>query len=768
MRQPGRIPISICVIMSAFLLFGFLPVQLAAAGPERAGYGYLVQSTTPCAVWWAEGAYKVMRADPLPAKTQGVVRIAAAANEYEPFLLVLRPNARLDDVRVAAGPLMDEKGRSIGAEAVSVRHVEYVKVTTPTDDLGKAGWWPDPLPPYDGPFTAAAGENHPLWITVHVPKDAAPRLYKGEVTVSAGAWSCRVPVELRVWGFALPDKPSVRSSFGLPTGDIKAYHNLETREELEKVVDLYYADMREHRLAPTAPFELYPMSVTTSGVFWKGGEFVTDGPHGGRRALKVVDDTVEQNVAAEYDAPVPVAGRAPLKLTFWARTKEPGQPYTVLCEFFTPGGAWIAGANLLKVYEGAVAWKQESLEVPALPDEAAALRLSLFPAFRDNTGTTKGTAWFDDIALAAAPRGAEARIENLLPGGDFEMPVESMKVAVDFTEFDRGARRYLDEFGFNAYDLPLQGLGNGSFFSRFEGMFAGFRQGTTEYDALLSQYLRQVEDHLAKNGWLGREYIYWFDEPDPKDYPFVREGMLNIRKNAPRLTRFITEHRPGPEIMDVSEIGCTIFDRVDPKAVAELAPKGREFWSYLCTGPKSPWITLFIDHPAVNLRMWLWMSYKWGLKGILVWRADYWSSPTLFPPGVLQNPWQDPMSYTVGYGVPYGQVSHWGNGDGRFLYPPNRDPGKDKTKYLCGPVDSVRWEILREGIEDYEYFVLLERAVREARAKGKGGKLVDEAARLLNFQPALFTSGKEYTKDPLDLLRYRTNVAVMIEKLGAR
>lgn len=413
---------------------------------------------------------------------------------------------------------------------------------------------------------------------------------------------------------------------------------------------------------------------------------------------------------------------------------------------------------------------KSTVEFPQLPAEASGLRLSLFPAFRDNGGTTKGTAWFDDIVLQAAPKGPEARIDSLLAGGDFEMPVEGMKVSIDFTDFDRGARRYLDEFGFNAYDLPLEGLGTGSFYDRTAGTFAGFRQGTPEYDNLLSQYLLQVEDHLARNGWLGREYIYWFDEPDPKDYPFVREGMLNIRKNAPRLTRFITEHQPGPEIMDVSEIGCTIFNRVDPKAVAELAPKGREFWSYLCTGPKSPWVTLFIDHPAVNLRMWLWMTYKWGLKGILVWRADYWSSPTLFPPGVLQNPWADPMSYTVGYGVPFGQVNRWGNGDGRFLYPPNRDPGKEKTKYLSGPVNSVRWEIMREGIEDYEYFVLLERAVKEAKGKAKNKGIIVEATKLLDFPAKLFTSGTEYTKDPLDLLRYRAKVKVaeMIEKLTAR
>jgi hypothetical protein len=754
--------------------FLILAASLATAAPappepsEAGGYGYLVRGGPPCKVWWAEGAYKVMRDDPVPAAEQGIVRIAAARNEYEPFLLVLKPETRLDDVRVAAGRLINEKGRTIGPAEITICHVEYVRITTPTDAAGKAGWWPDPLPLYDGPFTAAAGENHPLWITVRVPKDAAPGRYRGEVALTAEGWSCAVPVELDVRSFALPDKASIRSSFGLPTGDIKAYHNLETREELERVVDLYYQNMREHRVAPTSPFELYPMKLETRGVFWKGGEFVAEGVHGGRRAYKVTDETVEGNVAAEYDAPVPIDRHAPLQLTLWARTAEAGQPFTVLCEFTTPEGVWIAGANLLKVFAGSVDWSQETVEFPRLPDEAAALRLTLFPAFRDNTGTTKGTAWFDDVVLKAAPKGPEARIDSLLPGGDFEIPVEGMKVSVDFSEFDRGARRYLDEFGFNAYNLHLEGLGTGSFYSQQEGMFCGFRQGTPEYDALISQYLKQVESHLAAKGWLGREYIYWFDEPDPKDYPFVREGMLNIRRNAPRLTRFITEHRPGPEIMDVSEIGCTIFDRVDPKAVAELAPKGREFWSYLCTGPKAPWVTLFIDHPAVNFRMWLWMTYRWGLKGILVWRADYWNSPTLFPPGILQNPWADPMSYTVGYGVPFGQVNHWGNGDGRFLYPPNREPGKDDTKYLCGPVNSVRWEILREGIEDYEYFVLLERAIQDAKAKPKLRAAAAEAAKLLDLPPSLFASGKEYTKDPLELLRYRAKVAEAIERLAAR
>ena len=73
----------------------------------------------------------------------------------------------------------------------------------------------------------------------------------------------------------------------------------------------------------------------------------------------------------------------------------------------------------------------------------------------------------------------------------------------------------------------------------------------------------------------------------------------------------------------------------------------------------------------------------------------------------IQNPWQDPMGYVSGYGRPAGSIAYWGNGDGRFLYPPNRDAGQDKREFIEGPVSSIRWEMLREGLEDYEYFWLL-------------------------------------------------------------
>ena len=735
------------------------PARPAAEAPPD--YGYLLSDDAVAAVWWAEGAYKVRRADPVPGRPAAEVALRAARNEYEPFLLVLRPKVRMSEVRVETGPLVHRTGASLPAGALSVCRVEYVAVTRPTDEFGAAGDWPDPLPPYDGPFLAPAGENSSLWITVHVPGETPAGTYRGEVVLSAGPWRRVVPVVLDVWNFALPASPSVRSAFGLPSDHIRRYHNLETREELERVYDLYLKNFREHRVAPISPFELYPPRVVFSGVPWEGGEFVSEpGPGGTQRALMVVDSDPAALVEARSAAAVPVRPGVDYRLSFRARAEADGQEYTVYLAGADAEGEALPTENRLQVFKGSREWKAETFDIRPFPPEVRSVRIHLLPVFRDVSGSRTGTAWFDDLGLAEKNGGG-----NLVPGGDCEVDRAAISVRTDFEAFDRAARRFLDEYGFNAFDLPVEGLGSGSFFSRTPGLFGGFRQGTPEYDRLLSQHLGQVEKHLAENGWLGKEYIYWFDEPDAKDYAFVREGMTNIRKNAPRLTRFITEHLPGPDIMDVSEIGCTIFHKINPAVIAGLKPKGREFWSYLCTGPKGPWVTLFIDHPAVNMRLWLWMSYAYGLDGILVWRANYWSSATVFPPGVLQNPWLDPMSYTVGYGVPYGQVLEWGNGDGRFLYPPNKNPGRDRTKYLTGPVDSVRWEILREGIEDYEYFKLLEKAVASA-----GGKLrarAAEAKRLLAVPEAVFKSAQEYTKDPRVLLDYRRRVAEAIEALTA-
>lgn len=740
-------------IISLLMFLLFIHIDSSAAKD----YGYYLTSDSLSTIWWTEGSYKIMRNDPIPSESREEIFISCARNEYEPFQLVLFPKFRIDDVRIYVSSLRNASGEEIKTDNISILHVEYLNIKIPTDDFGGTGDWPDPLPPYTGSFTAFPGENHPLWITVYVPSGLKTGTYRGTIAVTSGFWKKEIPLQVEVWPFQLPEKTTIRSSFGLFNENLEAYHNLETPEELRKVSDLYMKNFKEHRVCPTSPLSLYPMKITTRGVYWEGGFFVTDSVQSGKRSLIVYDNSVSKNVEATYIEKIPVTPSTRYIVSWFSKTGIGDQEYTVMVSCYNAEDELFPAHNKLKIHKGSTVWKHEQDTLVFLP-EVQKIKIHLFATFRDEIGSKTGEIYYDDVSLRR-----ETNQENLLHGGDFEMNIEDMSVDVDFTEFDKGAQRYLNDFGFNSFNLELEGLGTGSFHSKTGGAFCGFTQSSPEYDKLMSEYFKQVQEHLEENGWLGKEYIYWFDEPGAKDYEFVREGMKTIRKAAPKLTRFITENAPGPEIMDVAEISCTALRKVNPEFIADQVAKGKEFWSYLSTGTRRSWVSLFTDHPAIDMRIWLWMSYKYKMKGILVWSANYWNSPVVFPPQIFQNPWKDPMSYRSGYDTPFGQVNNWGNGDGRFVYPPNRDPNHDKRKYIEGPINSIRWEIMREGIEDYEYFCLLRNLITKAGPDKK--ETAEKASQLLNFPESLFRSGQEYTKDPQALLNYRRKIAEMIRLL---
>jgi len=56
---------------------------------------------------------------------------------------------------------------------------------------------------------------------------------------------------------------------------------------------------------------------------------------------------------------------------------------------------------------------------------------------------------------------------------------------------------------------------------------------------------------------------------------------------------------------------------------------------------------------------------------------------------------------------------------------------------LTGPIDSVRWEMLRKGIEDYEYLWLLRERLQQARARGVPRRLLARDEALLAVPPEI-------------------------------
>lgn len=332
----------------------------------------------------------------------------------------------------------------------------------------------------------------------------------------------------------------------------------------------------------------------------------------------------------------------------------------------------------------------------------------------------------------------------------------------DFSEFDKAGEKYFDQFGFTSLHLPLLGMGGGTFHDRHKGKIGEYEQGTPEHERLFREYASSVEKHLKEKGWLDKAFVYWFDEPEPRDYEFVKEGMDLIHRNASGLKRFLTE-QPEKELFGAANIWCAILDAYNPEICHERQKQGDEIWWYICTGPKQPYPGLFIDHPITDLRAWLWMTHKYDVQGCLVWQSNYWTSDLAYPEPNIQDPWTDPMSYVTGYGNPVGHREYWGNGDGRFIYPPQN--WKEGKKLISGPVDSVRWEMLREGMEDFEYFTLLKKKLDEGKLTIKQ---TAQANELLAIPEEIVKSRTEYTKDSQSLYDYREKLAEFLERVSEK
>ena len=87
------------------------------------------------------------------------------------------------------------------------------------------------------------------------------------------------------------------------------------------------------------------------------------------------------------------------------------------------------------------------------------------------------------------------------------------------------------------------------------------------------------------------------------------------------------------------------------------------------------------------------------------------------------------------------------------------------TPVLEGPVESIRWEMLRDGIEDYEYLALLERLLDE-KAGELSAERVDGFAQLLVVPEAISASISEFTRDPAPIDERRRQLAAAIASLS--
>jgi hypothetical protein len=240
---------------------GHPPPQLADLGAgsvtgtegttEAGGYLHLVTgaSTGGLGVWTAPVVEKVRQTAAAPVAT-APLRVHAARDEFEPFQLVVRSDSQ-QSLAVSISDF-SSGANTIASTAVTLHRLDYVNVTQLSDHFGRLGMWPDPLYPVamGGSVTFPAGLNQPLWFTVHVPRDAKSGIY--QATASVG--SATIPVELEVWGFALPQEIHLAGEWGFRWSNVVEQYKGTILGTVQPcywdLLDALYEDFADHRLTP--------------------------------------------------------------------------------------------------------------------------------------------------------------------------------------------------------------------------------------------------------------------------------------------------------------------------------------------------------------------------------------------------------------------------------------------------------------------------------------------------------------------------------------
>jgi hypothetical protein len=259
--------------------------------------------------------------------------------------------------------------------------------------------------------------------------------------------------------------------------------------------------------------------------------------------------------------------------------------------------------------------------------------------------------------------------------------------------------------------------------------------------ALLTAFLQGVWAHLREKGWADRFIMHQADEPVPPNEASYRELSDFVRQVLPGVPRIDAVMAGGLE-------GCV---DIRVPQIQELEDgcgrEGEELWTYTCLAPQGPHPNRFLDFSSLKTRIIPWLNWRYGAVGYLHWGYAHWS------PWAGQEGQVDPWSNATGSSerLPVGKLP-LPPGDPHVVY-----PGQGK---IC---NSIRWEMVRRGTEDYEYIKLLEAAIAASPgspAAPAGHALLDEV------RSTLLPSHATYTRNDAALQDARRRIAAAIMALS--
>ena len=312
----------------------------------------------------------------------------------------------------------------------------------------------------------------------------------------------------------------------------------------------------------------------------------------------------------------------------------------------------------------------------------------------------------------------------------FEVPMSSISISkskegsldFDFSRFDQIAQVFWDTKKMDYLETGELAKFKEEGFASTEILFRDFQvktSGTGEMktlppDEVLPLLIPAFESHLRQKGWLEKTLFHVKDEPSHHNALSWIKASSYIHHYAPDLRRI--DAVTTSFLFGNIEIAVPKLDHLDAGygIYSREQQKGNELWFYTVgIYQASLYPNKTIDMPLIDSRLLHWINYRYDLPGYLHWGWNQWN----------ENPYKD-----VGEHV----------GDAWHVY-----PVKD------GVLNSLRWEEMRNGIQDYECFKILESKVKCLKdSLGSRFSWIDLTQRGKEIISQVITGMKEHSDDP--------------------
>lgn len=268
------------------------------------------------------------------------------------------------------------------------------------------------------------------------------------------------------------------------------------------------------------------------------------------------------------------------------------------------------------------------------------------------------------------------------------------------------------------------------------------REGHYYNSYYVEEMLTLFKRHLEKKGWLERVVVKISDEPIGFNTWYDNLTLAARNAKIPITTAFNNINwKEAERGLGIVKEWKPLYMLYNEEFFCKARQAGDKIGWYNCGPPPR----ISVRATASEIRSYMWQAAKADLDFVSWWGIQNWNYYSHV------EVWM--------------QYSHWNS----VVYPEH--PGKPrwlkkgKGWVDTDLIDSIRWELIREGMEDAWYVNLLRRLIFQAKRKGLQ-KQADEAEQTLqDIWKTIFPTLNDYKPEYYLILQARERVAQEILKL---